>query len=101
MTASHQSQVPPTAYDYFRRTQPGTVPGSEYREPVLIAQTFSPELGWRNQPSRKRVSRSWLQGLRLEGRTHVALEFRGRRADFAIAELLTTKAVPIFAGRLI
>lgn len=90
MSHSHQSQVPPLAAAYFRSILGAEfVPG--YHSPVLIAQVYRPEgpnQGWRRHPIRKRVSGSWLRGLRREGATHVTLRYNDRLADFSIRELL-------------
>lgn len=72
--------MPPVAAAYFGPTDKHTHP--------IIRQVFNPAVGWKQYPIRKRVSGSWVRGLKAEGVTHVALESGGRLADFSVRELL-------------
>lgn len=93
---SHQAHVPGAIAAYFGS---GTLP--PYDEHPLIGQTFRPGVGWRRYTFRKRVSTSWLRKLRAEGVTSVAIDYKGRRADFTIDEVLRHANRPLLGGRLI
>ncbi|MCA1571186.1 MAG: hypothetical protein LC798_12885 [Chloroflexi bacterium] len=55
----------------------------------VIAEEFRGGRGWVRQSWRKRASSSWLNKLRAEGVTHVAVEFeQGRVVDFTVNEIL-------------
>ena len=90
-TGSHQSRVPPLAYQHFRAVgAPIFDPGRDGH--VLIAQRFHPDKGWRDYPIRKRVSISELRKLKDDGYTEVRLSCGGHNPDFRIAELLRSAA---------
>jgi hypothetical protein len=61
---------------------------------AVIAQAYTPDVGWRDCSMRKRASRSWLRKMRRAGVTHVTVKYLRadtrtvHYADFAIAELL-------------
>lgn len=59
---------------------------------VVVAETFTDGAGWKGWPRyRKEITLSWARKLRAAGVTHVQLTAAGRRADFSIAELLSTR----------
>lgn len=87
-TDHHQAQVPRAAYDYFFRQHPHIEDLPGHHRPVVIAQVFYLDRGWKRHPLRKRVSYSECRRLRAAGATHVALKFAGRTADFSLQELV-------------
>ncbi len=60
-----------------------------------IAEQFIPGRGWRTYPSRKRVSRAAVRGLREQGVSALALAYDGRVADFRVRELLAEASAPV------
>ncbi len=59
---------------------------------VVVAETFTDGAGWQGWPRyRKQITVTWARKLRAAGVTHVQLAAGGRRADFSIAELLSTR----------
>lgn len=81
MTAS---QEPAAVAAYFGPLDPRR---GEGREHAIVAETFTPETGWKRSPVRKRISGSWARAARRSGITTVALTSAGRLADFRIEEL--------------
>jgi len=78
MKASRQGQMPPTVAHYF---------GARAEHPIVSTE-FQPDIGWRTQRYRKRITTSWARKLHRTGITHIQLAVGARRADFSIREIL-------------
>lgn len=86
---SGPARIPRAVADYFEKYVVGWDPSDRKAHPV-IKQVFTPGKGWKNHPTNKRVSISWLRKLRDEGVTVIAVAaptHPNRIVDFGIREV--------------